>query len=40
VHDNIKMIEGISDVEVVMTFDPPWNESMMSDLARLELGML
>jgi len=40
VHDNIKMIEGISDVEVVMTFDPPWTEDMMSDTARLELGLL
>jgi FeS assembly SUF system protein len=40
VHDKIKEIEGISDVEVVLTFDPPWNEDMMSDAAKLELGLL
>ena len=40
VHNKIKEIEGIVDVEVIMTFDPPWNEDMMSDAAKLELGIL
>ncbi|HNW97469.1 MAG TPA: iron-sulfur cluster assembly protein [Bacteroidales bacterium] len=40
VHDRIKEIEGLTDVDVVLTFDPPWNEDMMSDTAKLELGLL
>jgi len=40
VHNKIKEIEGIADVEVIMTFEPPWNEDMMSDAAKLELGLL
>jgi FeS assembly SUF system protein len=40
VHNAVKAVEGILDVEVVMTFDPPWNEDMMTDEARLELGLL
>ena len=40
VHNKIKEIEGISDVNVVMTFDPPWNEDMLSEAAKLELGLL
>lgn len=40
VHDRVKLIEGIKDVEVVVTFDPPWTPDMMSEAARLELGML
>jgi metal-sulfur cluster biosynthetic enzyme len=27
-------------VEVEITFDPPWTKDMMSEAARLELGML
>lgn len=33
-------VEGISDVEVRLTFDPPWEPSRMSDEARLALNML
>jgi len=40
VHDKVKEIKGISDVHVVMTFDPPWNQEMMTDAAKLELGLL
>jgi len=40
VHNAVKAIEGITDVDVVMTFDPPWNEDMMTDEAKLELGLL
>jgi len=40
VHNAVKVVEGIKDVDVVMTFDPPWNEDMMSDAAKLELGLL
>ena len=40
VKEKVLQIEGIKDVQVVMTFDPPWNEEMMSDEAKLELGLL
>lgn len=35
-----KGVEGVSDVEVRLTFDPPWDPSRMSDEARLALNML
>lgn len=31
-------VEGIEAVNVELTFDPPWDKSMMSEEARLELG--
>lgn len=40
VKDRIKEIEGVVDVEVELTFDPPWDKDMMSEEAKLELGML
>ncbi len=36
----IRAVEGVSDVHIHLTFDPPWNKDMMSDEARLELGWL
>ncbi len=33
-------VEGVEDVEVRLTFDPPWDPSRMSDEARLQLNML
>jgi len=32
-------IEGIRDVWIDLVWDPPWNPEMMSEAARLELGM-
>ncbi len=31
-------VEGVEDAEVELTFEPPWDKSMMSEEARLELG--
>ncbi|MEL7586838.1 MAG: SUF system Fe-S cluster assembly protein [Prolixibacteraceae bacterium] len=31
-------VEGVDDAEVELTFEPPWDKSMMSEEARLELG--
>ncbi len=31
-------VEGVRDTQVELTFDPPWEKSMMSEEARLELG--
>jgi probable FeS assembly SUF system protein SufT len=39
VHDRLKAIPTINTVNVALTFDPPWNQSMMSEEARLETGM-
>ncbi|MEZ5103689.1 MAG: iron-sulfur cluster assembly protein [Draconibacterium sp.] len=33
-----KSVEGIESVNVDLTFEPPWDKSMMSEEARLELG--
>ena len=33
-------VEGIEDVNLELTFDPPWNESMASEVAQLQLGLL
>lgn len=33
-----RAVEGIENVNVELTFDPPWDKSMMSEEARLELG--
>jgi len=35
-----RTVEGVTDVEVRLTFDPPWDPSRMSDEARLALNML
>lgn len=40
VETKLKAISGIGEVEVRLTFDPPWDRSMMSEEARLELGWL
>jgi probable FeS assembly SUF system protein SufT len=39
-HDAIAVLPGVEWVEVSLVFDPPWNVSRMSDVARLELGMM
>jgi FeS assembly SUF system protein len=40
VDQKVRQIEGVNDVHVSVTWDPPWNRSMMSEAAQLELGML
>jgi FeS assembly SUF system protein len=40
VDQKVRAIEGVSDVDVHLTFDPPWTKEMMSEEARLELGFL
>ena len=36
----IRMVPGVSDVSVEIVWDPIWNQSMMSDAARLQLGLM
>jgi FeS assembly SUF system protein len=33
-------VEGIEKVNINLVFDPPWDKSMLSEEAKLELGML
>ncbi len=40
VDQKVKQIEGVNDVHVAVTWNPPWDRSMMSEAAQLELGML
>jgi len=35
-----KKVEGVESCKVEITFDPPWERSMMSEEARLELGFM
>ena len=39
VEEKVKTVEGVKDVEVE-TFEPPWSQDLMSDEAKLELGIL
>ena len=39
VKSKLELVPTISEVHVELTFDPPWNHSMMSEVARLETGM-
>lgn len=40
VDQKIRMIEGVNEVDVSVVWDPPWDRSMMSEAALLELGFL
>lgn len=39
VRSRIERLPSVTDVEVDLTFDPPWNQEMMSEAARLQTGM-
>jgi len=40
IDQKVRLIEGVNDVHVSVTWTPPWDKSMMSEEARLELGMM
>ena len=40
VEDKVKSLDTVQDCEVEITFDPPWTQELMSEEARLELGLL
>jgi FeS assembly SUF system protein len=40
VDQKVRTIEGVNDVHVAVTWNPPWDKSMMSEAAALELGFL
>ncbi len=40
VEERVKSLDLVSDTEVEITFDPPWSQDLMSEEAKLELGLL
>jgi probable FeS assembly SUF system protein SufT len=38
--EKIAVIPTVADVRVQLVFDPPWNQTMMSDEARLQTGLM
>jgi probable FeS assembly SUF system protein SufT len=40
VRSKLERIPTVAQADVELTFDPPWNHSMMSEVAKLETGML
>ncbi len=40
IHTQVGKVNGVKEVNVVLTFDPPWDRSMISEESLLELGLL
>jgi probable FeS assembly SUF system protein SufT len=40
IEEKLRRIKGVRESFVDVTFDPPWNQSLMTDAARLQLGMM
>ncbi|MFZ5942106.1 MAG: SUF system Fe-S cluster assembly protein [Bacteroidota bacterium] len=40
VEEQVGMVEGVKKVTINLVFDPPWDKSMLSEEAKLELGMM
>ena len=40
VEEKVKSLDEVKSAEVEITFDPPWTKDLMSEEAKLELGML
>ena len=40
VKSRVESVPGVSSCEVDVVWDPPWSPAMMSDAARLELGLM
>ena len=40
VDQKVREVEGVNDVHVSVTWSPPWDKSMMSEAAQLQLGFL
>ncbi len=39
VENRVRFVEGVKDVKVKLVWDPPWNRDMMTEEAKLELGL-
>ena len=39
VKDGVMQVDGIDDVDLKLVWDPPWNQTMMTEAAKLELNL-
>jgi len=39
VKDNVLKVDGVSDVDLNLVWDPPWDKDKMSEVAKLELNL-
>jgi FeS assembly SUF system protein len=39
VEEKVRGVAGVTDVKIDLVWEPPWSPSLMSEAARLELGM-
>lgn len=40
INTQVGKVAGVNEVNIILTFDPPWDKSMMSEEALLELNLL
>lgn len=40
INTQVGKVAGVKEVNIILTFDPPWDKSMMSEEALLELNLL
>lgn len=40
VKEKVRSVDEVNDVELELTFDPPWSQELISEEGRLELGLL
>lgn len=40
VEQKVRAIDGVTDIKIDIVWEPPWDQSKMSEVARLQLGML
>ncbi len=40
VRTEVGKLQGVTEVDLELTFDPPWDQDMMTEEAKLELGLL
>lgn len=40
IKEKLGKIEGVKEVDVKITFDPPWSQDLMSESAKLQLGFM
>ena len=40
VKSRVEMVDGVDEVELELTWDPPWDPDKMSEAAKLELGFM
>jgi len=40
VKEKVRSVDNVNEVELELTFDPPWNQELISEEGRMELGLL